>query len=111
MTTSHHLRNRAPAASDHLTSERIHEVANMSENRPNNGLMTVHDATHNLLRKLGLTTIFGNPGSTEQPFLKNFPGDFQYVLGLQEASCWIVNAEHDGAWSYPCYQPKNEPVD
>jgi benzoylformate decarboxylase len=48
--------------------------------------MTVHDATYNLLRRLGLTTIFGNPGSTEQPFLKNFPSDFEYVLGLQEAS-------------------------
>jgi benzoylformate decarboxylase len=48
--------------------------------------MSVWDATYNLLRKLGLTTIFGNPGSTEQPFLKNFPNDFQYVLGLQEAS-------------------------
>jgi len=39
-----------------------------------------------LLRKLGLTTVFGNPGSTEQPFLKNFPPDFEYVLGLQEAT-------------------------
>jgi benzoylformate decarboxylase len=58
----------------------------MSENKPNNGQINVHDATYNLLRKLGLTTIFGNPGSTEQPFLKNFPRDFQYVLGLQEAS-------------------------
>ena len=48
--------------------------------------MTVWEATYNLLRKLGLTTVFGNPGSTEQPFLKNFPKDFQYVLGLQEAS-------------------------
>lgn len=48
--------------------------------------MTVHEATYSLLRRLGLTTIFGNPGSTEQPFLKNFPEDFQYVLGLQEAS-------------------------
>jgi acyl-CoA synthetase (AMP-forming)/AMP-acid ligase II len=48
--------------------------------------MTVHDATYNLLRRLGLTTIFGNLGSTEQPFLKNFPSDFEYVLGLQEAS-------------------------
>src|SRR3954451_2714006 len=47
---------------------------------------TVQEATYNLLRRLGLTTIFGNPGSTEQPFLKNFPNDFQYVLGLQEAS-------------------------
>jgi benzoylformate decarboxylase len=48
--------------------------------------MTVYQATYDLLRKLGLTTIFGNPGSTEQPFLKNFPPDFEYVLGLQEAT-------------------------
>jgi benzoylformate decarboxylase len=52
----------------------------------NKKALTVYDATYNLLRKLGLTTIFGNPGSTEQPFLKNFPSDFEYVLGLQEAS-------------------------
>src|ERR1700730_12692032 len=58
----------------------------MSENKLNSGHVTVYDATYNLLRKLGLTTMFGNPGSTEQPFLKNFPKDFQYVLGLQEAS-------------------------
>jgi thiamine pyrophosphate-dependent acetolactate synthase large subunit-like protein len=31
----------------------------------NTKALTVHDATHNLLRKLGLTTIFGNPGSTK----------------------------------------------
>jgi benzoylformate decarboxylase len=48
--------------------------------------LTVHEATYQLLRKLGLTTVFGNPGSTEQPFLKNFPSDFQYILALQEAS-------------------------
>ena len=48
--------------------------------------LTVYQATYDLLRKLGLTTIFGNPGSTEQPFLKNFPPDFEYVLGLQEAT-------------------------
>ena len=48
--------------------------------------LTVYQATYDLLRKLGLTTIFGNPGSTEQPFLKNFPSDFEYVLGLQEAT-------------------------
>ena len=28
--------------------------------------------------------MFGNPGSTELPFLKGFPGDFTYVLGLHE---------------------------
>src|ERR1700758_646916 len=47
---------------------------------------TVWEVTYNLLRKLGLTTVFGNPGSTEQPFLKNFPADFEYVLGLQEST-------------------------
>ena len=47
---------------------------------------SVWAVTYDLLRELGLTTIFGNPGSTEQPFLKNFPADFRYILGLQEAS-------------------------
>ncbi|GAY14508.1 benzoylformate decarboxylase [Mycobacterium sp. shizuoka-1] len=47
---------------------------------------TVHEATYDLLRALGLTTMFGNPGSTEQTFLQDFPDDFTYVLGLQEAS-------------------------
>jgi benzoylformate decarboxylase len=47
---------------------------------------SVHEVTYDLLRSLGLTTVFGNPGSTEQTFLKNFPDDFTYVLGLQEAS-------------------------
>src|SRR5436305_7910748 len=31
-----------------------------------------------------MTTIFGNPGSTELPMLAGFPEDFTYVLGLQE---------------------------
>lgn len=45
---------------------------------------TVHETTYALLRRHGLTTIFGNPGSNELPFLKNFPEDFKYVLGLHE---------------------------
>ncbi len=48
-------------------------------------MATVREATYDLMRSLGLTTIFGNPGSTEEPFLKDFPRDFEYVLGLQEA--------------------------
>jgi benzoylformate decarboxylase len=39
-----------------------------------------------LMRRLELTTIFGNPGSTEETFLRDFPSDFRYVLGLHEAS-------------------------
>ncbi|GIF62606.1 benzoylformate decarboxylase [Asanoa ishikariensis] len=47
---------------------------------------TVHNVAYDLLRELGLTTIFGNPGSTEETFLSDFPDDFTYVLALQEAS-------------------------
>jgi benzoylformate decarboxylase len=47
---------------------------------------TVRDVTFELLRRLELTTIVGNPGSTEETFLKNFPDDFTYILALQEAS-------------------------
>ena len=47
---------------------------------------TVRTVTYDLLRSLGMTTIFGNPGSTEETFLQEFPGDFRYVLALQEAS-------------------------
>ena len=49
-------------------------------------MTTVREVTLDLLRELGMTTVFGNPGSTELPFLKDFPDDFSYVLGLQEAS-------------------------
>jgi alpha-D-ribose 1-methylphosphonate 5-triphosphate synthase subunit PhnG len=47
---------------------------------------SVRDVTYQLLRALGLTTVFGNVGSTEETFLKNFPQDFRYVLAPQEAS-------------------------
>jgi benzoylformate decarboxylase len=46
---------------------------------------TVREATFEMLRARGMTTVFGNPGSTELPMLKDFPDDFRYVLGLQEA--------------------------
>jgi benzoylformate decarboxylase len=49
-------------------------------------MATVREATFGLLRQLGMTTIFGNPGSTELTFLKDFPADFRYVLGLQEGT-------------------------
>lgn len=49
-------------------------------------MATVREETFHLLRELGLTTIFGNPGSTEETFLQNFPEDFRYILGLHEAS-------------------------
>lgn len=47
---------------------------------------TIRDVTFNLLRNLDMTTIFGNPGSTEETFLENLPDDFTYIHALQEAS-------------------------
>ncbi|TCN55955.1 thiamine pyrophosphate-dependent enzyme [Rhodococcus sp. SMB37] len=51
---------------------------------------TIRDVTFDLLRKLGLTTVFGNPGSTEETFLKELPSDFRYILALQEASAVAI---------------------
>ena len=48
--------------------------------------ITVKDATFGLLRAFGIRKVFGNPGSTELPFLSDWPDDIDYVLGLQEAS-------------------------
>ena len=45
-----------------------------------------------LLRDLGMTTMFGNPGSTELRFLKDWPEDFTYVMGLHE-SCSVAMAD------------------
>lgn len=47
---------------------------------------TVREVTYRVLRDLGMTTIFGNPGSSELPFLKDMPPDFRYVLALHERS-------------------------
>jgi benzoylformate decarboxylase len=48
-------------------------------------MTTVREASFDLFRTQGMTTIFGNPGSTELPMLADFPSDFRYVLGLHEA--------------------------
>jgi benzoylformate decarboxylase len=48
-------------------------------------MATVREASFDLFRNRGMTTMFGNPGSTELPMLAEFPSDFRYVLGLQEA--------------------------
>jgi len=57
------------------------------------GETTVREAVYSLLREFGLTTVFGNPGSTELPMFRDFPEDFRYALGLQES---VVVAMADG---------------
>src|SRR5215831_9415203 len=47
-------------------------------------MTTIREATFEVFRSHGMRTVFGNPGSTELPMLKDFPEDFSYVLGLQE---------------------------
>lgn len=64
-----------------------------STGRSGMGERTVRDVTRDLLRGLGMTTVFGNPGTTEVPFLTGWPDDFRYVLGLQES---VVVAMADG---------------
>src|SRR4051812_30210204 len=53
---------------------------------PASKTISVKQATLNLLRAFGIAKVFGNPGSTELPFLADWPDDIDYVLGLQEAS-------------------------
>ncbi len=47
-------------------------------------MTTVRESTYQVLRDLGMNRIFGNPGSSELPFLKDMPADFKYILGLHE---------------------------
>jgi benzoylformate decarboxylase len=48
--------------------------------------MNVREATFDVMRRFGMTTIFGNPGSTEVSFLTNLPDDINFVLALHEGS-------------------------
>ncbi|MFC6306883.1 benzoylformate decarboxylase, partial [Paraburkholderia dipogonis] len=47
--------------------------------------MKVRDVVIDFARRVGMTSVFANPGSTELPMFRDFPADFRYVLGLQEA--------------------------
>src|ERR1700733_16302239 len=71
------MRDQIRANATHLAEGRIEAMTDKK---------SVHEVTYDLLRTLGLTPVFGNPGSTEETFLKNFPDDFRYILALQEAS-------------------------
>lgn len=61
-------------------------IINIYDKNKGSIVKTVHQYTYDILRKNKITTIFGNPGSNELPFLKNFPDDFRYILALHEAA-------------------------
>ncbi|UGS33969.1 thiamine pyrophosphate-binding protein [Capillimicrobium parvum] len=55
---------------------------------------TVRDAAFDVMRRLGMTTIFANPGSTEVSLLAGFPDDLEFVLALHEGSVVGMAAGH-----------------
>jgi benzoylformate decarboxylase len=55
--------------------------------------MNIREATFEWMQARGIRYIFGNPGSTELPFLVNLPDGVRYVLALQES---IALAMADG---------------
>ena len=59
--------------------------AALSSSATPSSTITVRDAVLDFMRRVGMTSVFGNPGSTELPMFRDFPEDFRYVLGLQEA--------------------------
>jgi benzoylformate decarboxylase len=64
----------------------IKTSTNKTHKKKHSTMRTTQMITFDLLRNLGITIICGNPGSTEETFLKNFPKDFTYIMALQEAS-------------------------
>ncbi|WP_246619261.1 thiamine pyrophosphate-binding protein, partial [Streptomyces javensis] len=55
---------------------------------------TVREAVLALCRATGMTTVFGNPGSTELRMFRDWPEDFRYVLGLHESTAVAMAAGH-----------------
>jgi benzoylformate decarboxylase len=47
---------------------------------------TVRDDAFEVISRLGMGTIFANPGSTEVPMLSDLPDDLHFVLALHEAA-------------------------
>ena len=47
-------------------------------------MTTVREVTYRVLQDFGINRIFGNPGSSELPFLKDMPEGVQYILALHE---------------------------
>ncbi len=55
--------------------------------------MNIREATFEWMARRGMRHLFGNPGSTELPFLVGLPDSVRYVLALQES---IALAMADG---------------
>ena len=67
-------------------TEQVEHTAQRGGARAPQATRTVRDASLDVLRRHGMTTIFGNPGSTEIPLLAGLPDDIRFVLALHEGS-------------------------
>ena len=63
-----------------MTGEAIGNKLMSSSRKPASKSVTVKDATFNLLRAFGIKKVFGNPGSTELPFLAEWPDDIETLF-------------------------------
>src|SRR5215207_6273358 len=68
------------------TPDNVRDRIDESLHERQGAMSTVREVTYELLRSLGMTTMFCNPGSSELPFLKDFPEGFTYILGLHEGA-------------------------
>jgi benzoylformate decarboxylase len=73
-----------PIVLDRLNRYQSRSVFTVTQDGTNS--RTVRDATLDLLRHLGMTTIFSNPSHTEMKLFESWPDDFTFVTGLQEAT-------------------------
>jgi benzoylformate decarboxylase len=55
------------------------------------------------MRRHGMTRIFGNPGSTEIPFLTDLPADLEFVLALHEGSAVNIASGYALATGAPAF--------
>ncbi|MGP4049847.1 benzoylformate decarboxylase [Streptomyces sp. 2A115] len=70
------------------------EAASARATGPARASGTVLEAVVHFCREAGMTTVFGNPGSTELRMFRDWPDDFTYVLGLQESVAVGMAAGH-----------------
>ena len=64
---------------------------------------SVRAATIAILRQRSMTTVFGNPGSTELGLLRDFPNDLRYVLALHEGVAVAIADGYAQATGRPAF--------
>jgi benzoylformate decarboxylase len=66
-------------------------------------MTTVRESAFEVMRRHGMTRIFGNPGSTEISFLTDLPADIEFVLALHEGSVVGIASGHALATGAPAF--------